>query len=361
MLKNFIFKTLNLDIKTRIDVYLLEKLNKYASGYKSSRCMIHKYIKDQCVYKIDDQNVHSITDKNYKMKEGEIILFLYSPKPVLQKICELEDKEKRNIEIVYEDDDLIVVNKPSNLVVHPEPKYQNYSLVHLLKDKLSHFKNCNISIQTCEKSNDVNYIENDSSSSPHFETSKHFRPGIVHRLDKDTSGLMMVAKNEFSLFNLSDQIKVRKVKRTYQALVHGILTNSSGTISTFITRDPKDRLKMKVSSISGKLATTHYKLLEVFEHCKLSLVECNLETGRTHQIRVHMKHIGYPVVGDQSYGKLKFSLIKDKNNLILSFPRQALHATQLHFSHPVTNKILEFKSALPDDIQSLIDQIKMKN
>lgn len=275
------------------------------------------------------------------------------------------EKQGNNIEIeiIYEDDDLLVINKPINLITHQAANPHSNTIVKILFTKLKSFQNENL------------------------------RPGIVHRLDKDTSGLMVIAKNEISLMNLSSQMKLRQIKRVYHAIVFGVPHKLVGIISTKIDRDPINRLKMKVSNYKGKDAITHYKVLKIFPKYNMSLIECALETGRTHQIRVHLSHIGHSVVGDQVYGKnlMKLKQIEktkktsnlinldqinninighirhiddnvDINNAnffakefnIKDFNRQALHAVRLELFHPRTNILLQFTSKFPDDIEQLI-------
>lgn len=356
MLYNFIFKANGEYIKSRIDLFLFAQLKKLKFDEDNtfvsniSRSMIQKYLSNNQVYNLATNKF--ILDKNYKIQINDCILLFnnfnfYNQSLILTsddnyKLLDDNDKNHEStnafvprIKIVYEDEALIVVDKPSNLVVHPEPKYKNISLVHLLWDRLQHFNATDISVTS--------------------------RPGIVHRLDKDTSGLILVAKDAFSLFNLSEQIKARSVSRIYQALVYGIPKKTKSTITTLITRDEVNRLRMKVSHVDGKIATTHYRVLEVFEKLNISLVECVLDTGRTHQIRVHMKHIGHPIVGDQTY-KTNIN-IKTSSNMapvvqdLLNFSRQALHAMEIKFFHPKYNNLMHFKSTFPDDIQSLIDKI----
>ena len=210
------------------------------------------------------------------------------------------------LEIVYQDDDLAVINKPEGLVVHPASSYQDQTLVHGLLFQLDDLSSINGTI----------------------------RPGIVHRLDKDTSGLMLVAKHDRAHQLLSEALKNHTVERTYVALVEGTFEEKGGTIDAPIGRDPKNRLKMTVIA-SGKPSKTHFSILETFFGC--SLVECRLETGRTHQIRVHMAYIGHPVLGDPQYGP-KRSSVKTG---------QYLHAKSLRFQHPIKKEWMAFNADLP--------------
>ena len=251
--------------------------------------------------------------QSYQIKENDVI--------VLEEF-ELEEyeivPEDLHLEYVYNDNDLCVVNKPSGIVVHPAPGALTHTLVHGLlfdlKDSLS----------------GINGI---------------MRPGIVHRIDKDTSGLLVVAKNDFAHEGLSQQLQAHSMTREYIALVHGIIPNDLGRINAPIGRDPIDRMKMAVVK-DGKEAVTNFKVLKRFDD--KTLVSCRLETGRTHQIRVHFKYIGYPLVGDPMYGQRK--VIGDNG--------QFLHAHTLGFVHPRTNEYLEFSVDLPDYFQEYIKQLE---
>ena len=221
------------------------------------------------------------------------------------------------IDIVYENDDLLIINKPSGMVVHPAPGNYDNTLVNALLGK-------------------YNLSNND------------IRPGIVHRLDKDTSGLMLVAKNDYAHDKLSKMISNKEVKRTYLALVSGVINHETGTIDAPIGRDTKDREKMMVTDINSKDAVTHFKVLKRFN--KHTLIECNLETGRTHQIRVHMKYIGYPIVNDPMYSR-------DKN--IDGFG-QMLHAKRISFIHPTTKEKMTFECEVPEKFNEILNIYKEK-
>ena len=238
------------------------------------------------------------------------------------------------LNIVYEDKDILIVNKPAGMVVHPGAGNHNNTLVNALiykyKKKLS-----NINGST--------------------------RPGIVHRIDKETSGLLVVAKNNNAHSNLGKQFNDHTIKRTYQALSWGVLRPLNGRIETLIGRSRKNRQLMSVTEISGKKAVTNYTTLKVFEVKdvpKISFIECELETGRTHQIRVHMAYKGNSLLGDQQYGKknLKFKKInEDFENKLKILNRQALHAKSLGFIHPTTKKFMSFESKLPTDFKKILD------
>jgi 23S rRNA pseudouridine1911/1915/1917 synthase len=239
-----------------------------------------------------------------------------------------------SLNIVFEDKYLLVVNKPPGLVVHPG--HGNYSGT-LLNGLIYHFKN--------------------------LPSNKDGRPGLVHRIDKDTSGLLVVAKTDVSMTNLAKQFYLKSSKRKYNTLVWGIVENDNGTIMENLARDPKNRLIMSVPDNKeiGKSAITHYKVIERFNY--VTLLECELETGRTHQIRAHMKFIGHPIFSDQRYGgdKILKGTIFNKykqfvQNCFKILPRQALHAKSLGFLHPVTNKEMNFESDLPDDFVQCLNK-----
>ncbi|WP_249869853.1 RluA family pseudouridine synthase [Oceanobacillus saliphilus] len=221
------------------------------------------------------------------------------------------------LSIIYEDSDLLVVNKPKGMVVHPSAGHQSGTLVNAL-------------LHHCKDLSGINGVE---------------RPGIVHRIDKDTSGLLVVAKNDHTHVHLSEQLSNREIKRKYEAVVHGEITHETGMIDAPIGRDPKDRQKMGIVD-NGKPAVTHFKVLNHFPD--FTHVECQLETGRTHQIRVHMKYIGFPLVGDPKYGQRK----------TLDTEGQALHAKSLGFTHPRTEEWLEFEVEAPEAFQEVLETIK---
>ena len=244
---------------------------------------------------------------------------------------------KFNLDIVHEDDDLIVINKPAGIIMHPGAGNYDKTIVNAL----------------------VYYNKNSLST-----IGDELRPGIVHRIDKDTSGLVVIAKNNETHENLSLQFSEHSITRVYQLLIWGKLRPSSGKIDTFITRSSKNRQMMEVSISKGKRAITNYKTIEVFENDKtptLSLVECRLETGRTHQIRVHMTHMGNSIMGDGKYKK-KYKKLKniDTNleNLIHKLDRQFLHAKTLGFIHPRTKKELIFSSILPQELEKIVQLLR---
>tara|TARA_A100001011_G_scaffold86660_1_gene91043 strand:- start:874 stop:1857 length:984 start_codon:yes stop_codon:yes gene_type:complete len=304
----------------RLDKFLAAKFNDI------TRTQIKKII----ISKNLSINNKIVSSPSQKVRIGDKISF-----SILENKNEYIKPEKIKIDIVYEDNDLIVLDKPSGIVVHPGAGNKSGTLVNGL---VYHY-NKNLS--------DLNGI---------------YRPGIVHRIDKETSGLIVVAKNNFSHAKLAKQFSDHTIKRKYLALIWGVLRPLKGKIITLISRSKKNRQLMAVSEISGKKAITNYKTLKVFandEIPKISLVECVLETGRTHQIRVHLSHKGNGLIGDKKYGKqkkMKFKKINKKVEEVLkSFNRQALHAQNLGFTHPSKNRQIEFGSKLPQDFKKILD------
>lgn len=296
-------ENLRLVVKEGMTGRIDKKLGHHFSQY--SRSQIQKWISDGNV----KVNGHSVKPK-HKLAVGDEVT-IAPEKP--QKI----DLEPENIplDIVYEDDDVVVVNKPQGMVVHPAPGHPDHTLVNAL---LYH---CPLSTINGE-----------------------FRPGIVHRIDKDTSGLLMVAKNDMAHRSLAAQLKAKTNKREYVALVHGVIKDDQGTIDAPIGRSRKDRKKQAIVS-DGRHAITHFKVLKRYRH--YTLVSCRLETGRTHQIRVHMKSIGHPLAGDPLYGPRK----------TLPGAGQYLHARLLGFKHPRTGKEMVFTTPLPDYFQKMLDKL----
>lgn len=252
--------------------------------------------------------------KNYKCKENdEITVFIPDAKPLEARA------EKIPLDIVYEDSDLLVVNKPKGMVVHPAAGNYDGTLVNAL-------------LYHCDGSlSGINGV---------------IRPGIVHRIDKDTSGLLIVAKNDFAHIHLAEQIKDHSFHRAYQAVVYGNIREDSGTVNQPIGRNPNDRKKMAVTLKNSKNATTHYEVINRFGD--FTHIRCILETGRTHQIRVHMAYIGHPLAGDMVYGPKK---------VIKSLEGQCLHAGEIGFVHPRTGQYMEFKSELPDYFKTFLARL----
>ena len=305
----------------RIDKYLMSRIE------GSSRNKIQTAAKAECI-KVNDKPVKS----NYRVKPGDVIqLFLTTPPQSIEIV-----PQDIPIDVVYEDDDVIVVNKPSSMVVHPG--YGNYSGT-LLNALAFHFQN---------------------QKNKERETPK---PLLVHRIDKDTTGLLLVAKNEYSQTFLAKQFFEHSIERKYTALVWGDVSEEEGTIEGNIGRSLKDRKVMTVfpDGEHGKPAVTHYNVLQRFGY--ISEIQCRLETGRTHQIRVHMKSIGHPLFGDRTYGGdqiLKgttFSKYKQfVANCFQILPRQALHASTIGFLHPTSGERMLFSSQLPEDMQTVINK-----
>ena len=256
-----------------------------------------------------------IISKNYKVKNGDKIIVQIPEAKELEVVA-----ENIPLDIRYEDSDLLVVNKPKDMVVHPAAGNYEGTLVNALlyhcKDSLS----------------GINGV---------------IRPGIVHRIDKDTSGLLIVAKNDFAHINLAEQIKVHSFKREYQSVVYGKIKNEQGKIDAPIGRHPVERKKMTVTTKNSKNAVTHYELIEQYE--KFAHIRLKLETGRTHQIRVHMSYIGHPVAGDPVYGPKK---------VITELGGQCLHAGLIGFKHPRSGKYIELESELPEYFTNFLRRIK---
>ena len=288
----------------RIDVFLSEKFE------DMSRSRIQKLAADGLI-KADGAVVRT----SYKLRGGEIIeVELPEAKPTEIKA------EKIPLDIVYEDRDMLVVNKPQGMVVHPAAGNYEGTLVNAL-------------MAYC----------GDTLSGINGE----IRPGILHRIDKDTSGLLLVAKNDAAHIGLSEQIKAHSLTREYLALVHGNIKEDSGTIDAPIGRDEKNRKKMTITEKNSRNAVTHYFVLERFG--KYTYIKCRLETGRTHQIRVHMSKNGHPIVGDKTYGvkKEEFSLAG-----------QLLHAYKVGFIHPITKEYMEFSREVPDYFETVLLKLR---
>lgn len=270
---------------------------------------------------IDDGNVTvngKPVSKSYKCKIGDTVnVFIPDARPLEAAAEDIP------LDIVYEDNDLLVVNKPKGMVVHPAAGNYDGTLVNAL---LYH---CGDSLSG------INGV---------------IRPGIVHRIDKDTSGLLIVAKNDKSHLSLAQQIKEHSFHRAYHAVVYGNIKEDSGTVNQPIGRNPKDRKKMAVTDRNSKNAVTHFEVIERFGD--FTHIKCILETGRTHQIRVHMSYIGHPLAGDCVYGPKK---------VITSLKGQCLHAGEIGFVHPTTNEYLEFKSELPDYFVEFLNQLNSNN
>tara|TARA_B100001029_G_scaffold88581_1_gene72619 strand:- start:2217 stop:3185 length:969 start_codon:yes stop_codon:yes gene_type:complete len=310
------------DDSKRLDIFLSEKIKHL------TRSNIKKIIESKNV-KINKKIADS-PSKKIKIDNEVVIKLLIKKSDKL-----LPNKIK--LDIRFEDKDILIINKPKGMVVHPGAgNYENTlanALVHKYKNKLS----------------DIN---------------GELRPGIVHRIDKETSGLLVIAKNNLSHSKLGKQFSDHSIKRKYLCLIWGVIRPLQGRIETLISRNKKNRQLMMASDVSGKKAITNYKTISVFQRQdipKISLVECELETGRTHQIRVHMKYKGTSLLGDNQYGKkgIKFKKINEDFFKKLSFLNgQALHAKSLGFIHPSKNEWINFESELPSDFKKLLDLLK---
>lgn len=284
----------------RIDIYLTKNTS-------FSRTKIQKLIKDGNIL-VNNCSVSS----NYKVKEKDIIEILDGGEEIIDTI-----PEKMDLDIVYEDDYLLIINKKSGVVVHPAVGNYNHTLVNGL---LYHFQN--------------------------LSNKNTIRPGIVHRLDKDTSGVMVVAKDDKTHELLSDMIKHKKIERKYVALVWGIIKHEKGTINAPIGRDFSNRQKYTVTDVNSKEAITHFRVIKRFKNA--TLVECLLETGRTHQIRVHFTYIGHPIVNDPLYG----------NRKIINDFGQMLHSKSIRFIHPITKKELYFEVDVPSEFKKILNDFE---
>ena len=286
-----------------------ERIDKFVAGINNewSRTQVQEWIKDDVVT-VNGKAVKG----NYKVRENDEITVTI-PEPEELDI----QPEDMNLEIYYEDADVLVVNKPRGMVVHPAPGHTSGTLVNGL-------------MHHCTDLSGINGV---------------MRPGIVHRIDKDTSGLLMVAKNDMAHESLVNQLVAKTVTRRYKAIVHGVIPHDKGTIDAPIARDKKERQSMTVDE-NGKHAVTHFQVLERFKD--FTLVECRLETGRTHQIRVHMKYIGYPLAGDPKYGPKK----------TLDMNGQALHAGILGFDHPRTGEYIQFEAPIPEVFEDALNILR---
>ena len=306
----------------RIDIFLQSQIKNL------SRTRIKKIIIEGCV-KINDQIIEGPAKK---IKEKDRIKIKF---PIAKESKILP--QKINIDVLYEDNDIILINKPPGIVMHPGAGNYDGTLVNALlyfyKDKLSII-------------------------------GGKLRPGIVHRIDKDTSGVIVVAKNDSAHINLSKQFSDHSIYRKYETLIWGSLRPRNGKIAMPISRSKKNRQLMSVNKFSGKKAITNYKTIKIYENKnvpKISLVECRLETGRTHQIRVHMSFKGNGILGDKSYGKIKKNFKNIDLNLkkkIINFNRQALHAKSLGLIHPKTGRKIFFEAPRPNDFEELIKTLK---
>ena len=289
----------------RIDKFLSEELS------ERSRSFLQKLIKEQYV-KVNDKPVKA----SYRLVFGDLVSILF-PEPEKPDIA----AEDIPLDILYEDDDIIVINKPKQMVVHPAPGHYSGTLVNALlyhcRDNLSGINGT-------------------------------LRPGIVHRIDMDTTGSLVICKNDAAHQSLSSQLKEHSIHRIYEAVVHGNLKEDSGRIDAPIGRHPTERKKMSTMAKSAREAVTHYQVLERFG--QFTYIQCRLETGRTHQIRVHMASIGHPLLGDAVYGPKKCPFLK--------LTGQTLHARTLGFVHPKTGEYVEFHAPLPDYFSHILHVLR---
>ena len=320
-------KKINLIVKAddknlRVDVFINKKEDDL------SRTRIKNLILDKKLRLNNQINI----DPSKKVSCGDT-LELIIPEPKIASLTPYKYK----LDIIYEDEDLIVINKPAGIVMHPGAGNFDKTIVNAL----------------------INYDKNSLSN-----IGDELRPGIVHRIDKNTSGLIVVAKNNETHENLSIQFSKHSITRVYRLLIWGKVKPSKGKIETFITRSSKNRQMMEVSRTKGKKAITNYKTIEIFENeytPTLSLLECKLETGRTHQIRVHMNFMGNSIVGDDKYKK-KFKKIKNINatleKKLINLKRQFLHAQTIGFIHPKKNKEMIFNSILPQELEIILKMLR---
>ena len=302
-MENYLFE-IQEDQQMRLDKYLAEQFPEQTRSY------LQKLIKEGAVL-VNGKSVKT----GFQLSKGdEVSVSIPEPK-------ELDvEPQKMDLDIVYEDDDVILINKPKGMVVHPAPGHTTDTLVNGL---LYHCKD-NLS--------GINGVA---------------RPGIVHRIDRDTTGILIVCKNDMSHNSIAAQLKEHSINRRYRALVHGNLKDDTGTVEGPIGRHPIDRKKMSINEKNGKPAVTHYTVLERFGN--YTLIECKLETGRTHQIRVHMTSIGHPLVGDEVYGPAKCPF---------KLQGQCLHAMILGFVHPRTGEYMEFSADLPAYFEDLLRKLR---
>tara|TARA_Y200000002_G_C22611149_1_gene633873 strand:+ start:26 stop:1006 length:981 start_codon:yes stop_codon:yes gene_type:complete len=309
-------------IGKRLDRFLADNINEY------TRSFIKKLIEDKQVR----LNNTLLLSPSTKVKYNDQIII-----NIFEKNFQNVSPKKIKLNIIYEDKDILVINKPKGMVVHPGAGNNKDTLVNALLFK---------------------YKKNLSN------INGALRPGIVHRIDKETSGLLVVAKNNLAHSNLGNQFSKHTIKRKYLCLSWGVVRPLKGTINTLITRDKKNRQLMTVSDVNGKKAITNYKTIKVFnikDIPKISLLECELETGRTHQIRVHLKYKGTSLLGDKQYGKKNIKFKKINNDFFTKLNKltgQALHAKTLEFVHPKTKKWVSFNSDLPDSFKKMLNLLE---
>ena len=306
----------------RLDVFLSDNIDQF------TRSFLKKLIEKKQV--ILNNKITSSPSTKVKYKDLIIVNIVEKNKKDIAP-------KKIDLNVIYEDKNILIINKPKGMVVHPGAGNYENTLVNALLYKYK--KNLS----------DINGT---------------LRPGIVHRIDKETSGLLVIAKNNFAHANLGEQFSKHTIERKYLCLAWGVVRPLNGKISTLITRDKKNRQLMTVSDINGKKAITNYKTIKVFnikDIPKISLIECKLETGRTHQIRVHLKYKGTSLLGDKQYGKKNIKFKKINNEFFMKLNKlsgQALHAKTLGFIHPVSTKWMSFNTDLPDGFKKILDLLK---
>ncbi|MBF0349408.1 MAG: RluA family pseudouridine synthase [SAR324 cluster bacterium] len=303
------------DANQRIDKFLA------TDEFITSRAEVQRLLKS------GDITVNQLcVNPSYKLRAGDLVRIVL-PEPELLDLV----PEQGPLDILYEDANLLVINKAAGVVVHPAPGHNSGTLVHFL-------------MHHCKDLAGIGGVQ---------------RPGIVHRLDKDTSGTLVVAKNDIAHQSLVEQFKVHSIHRQYIALVWGVPMMSSGTISAAIGRNPNNRKKMGLNE-RGKHAVTHWRVLERFQNC--ALLSCTLETGRTHQIRTHLTSMGFPLIGDQQYGTSPLHRLKNLpgpvKQQLSQLHRQALHAQELGFIHPVSQDYMKFSAPVPEDMSLLLDILR---
>ena len=301
------FDILDVDAGTRIDKYLSDELPEISRSY------IQKLIKDNQI-SVNGKPVKA----NYKVNAGDIVHLI---EPELKEPDILA--EDIPLDILYEDSDLLIVNKPKGMVVHPSAGHYSGTLVNAL----------------------MHYCKDDLSG-----INGVLRPGIVHRIDMDTTGSLIVCKNDFTHNDIAEQLKVHSIKRIYHAIVHGVIKEDEGTVDAPIGRHPIDRKKMSINHKNGKEAVTHYKVIKRFKN--FTYIQCQLETGRTHQIRVHMASLHHPLLGDEVYGPAKCPF---------KLQGQTLHAKVIGIIHPRTGEYLEADASLPEYFVSLLNKLESIN
>lgn len=303
-MKNIVLESVAEDEGVRIDKFLADELEDLSRSY------IQKLIKEDMIL-VNDKKIKA----NYKLSKEDIIN-VNIPDPTVLEVL----PENIPLDIIYEDDDVILVNKPKGMVVHPAAGHYSGTLVNAL---MYHCK---------EKLSGINGV---------------LRPGIVHRIDMDTTGVIVACKNDKAHNSLAEQLSIHSITRKYEAICFNKFNELNGTVDAPIGRNPNDRKKMSINKINGKRAVTHYEVLENFE--KHAYIQCQLETGRTHQIRVHMASIGHPLLGDEVYSSAKSPY---------KLQGQTLHARILGFIHPSSNKYVEFEAPLPYYFEDIIRKLR---